>query len=426
MNDAQALSRCVTCLLDNTTPDGTWTDFQVEWNPIITALTCKLLLSCGLAIDTPWYVNESTSARCSLANSLTWLNSVIRSDGTFGTDFWDAAQLGIVVEAFGLQDWLPAYESLKRYLLKAIKAREFATDQSQWQGPGFWAAAIEYLRAVHHIKDANSLSRELIKMSVPDGCWQGHLDPSGAPIVSPVWHTSQCIIVLSCDHTPDHPVIAKALGWLKRSQHKSGAWVSVQQYKIYFTAYAILALLYDRDSEGQSLKLAVEYLKNQIGSDGKCSDLGGTLMCALALRAVVGNDFEKEITLVDFLLARKNLTKAHTLENALKARDSEVQHLKTELDRYEKKYGEADFVVTKKQLFLLLLLGLFLTAVGTVAGVYALNAVLKPSVPTQSAPASMAAPQPVPQPAQSAPLSPKQSDIPAHKDSQKKADLKKP
>jgi len=383
MNDSQALARSISCLLDNTTLDATWGDFQVEWNPIITALTCKLLLSCGLSPDTPWYIDRNGYTRCTLGDSFKWLNNAIRPDGTFGTDFWDVAQLGIVVERFSLGSRFTGHASLKAYLTDAIHSRKFLSDQSQWQGPGFTAAAIEYARLLGDRTQVEALTKELVLQRHPKGYWHGHLDPGGAPIVSPVWHTAQCIMVLAADSTSHSDVVRKASEWLRHAQDASGAWVSVQQYKIYFTAYAILALLHDRRHDERALRKAIEYLKSQISVDGKCSDLGGTLMCALALRAVVDGDFERDITLVDYVLARKNLTRAEALKAELDTKTSELARVRADLERYEKKYGDADFAVTKKQLFLITVLGLFLTALGTVAGVYALGPLFRPSIPVE-------------------------------------------
>src|ERR1019366_7044748 len=213
--------------------------------------------------------------------------------------------------------------------------------------------------------------------------WHGHLDPSGTPVVSPVWHTAQCIMVLATDSTPHSDVVRKASEWLRHAQDASGAWVSVQQYKIYFTAYAILALLHDRKHDDRTLRKAIEYLKSQISLDGKCSDLGGTLMCALALRGVVDGDFEKDITLVDYVLARKNLTRADALKAELDTKANELARVRSDLERYEKKYGEADVVFTKKQLFLITVLALFLTALGTMAGVYALGPLFHAGTPVE-------------------------------------------
>jgi hypothetical protein len=126
-------------------------------------------------------------------------------------------------------------------------------------------------------------------------------------------------------------------------------------------------------------------------------------MCALALRAVVDGDFEKDITLVDYVLARKNLTRAEALKAELDTKAAELARVRTDLERYEKKYGEADFAITKKQLFLITLLGLFLTALGTVAGVYALGPLFHASVPVE-----------VHSPAASQQQTPDRNSLPSH------------
>jgi hypothetical protein len=376
MNDSQALARSVSCLLDNARPQATWGDFQVDWDPIITALTCKLLLSCGLTAETTWYVTGDGYARCTLADSSKWLNNSIRPDGTFGTDFWDAAQLAILVEVFSLHKQFTAYDSLKQHLTSAIRSRKFMRDPSQWQGPAFYAAAIEYSHLLGHRKEVDALAGELVSLQ-SHGCWQGHSGPSGA--LYAVWHTAQCIIALSATPVSHPEIVAKGIGWLKRAQHASGAWLSVQQYEIYFTAYAVLALLIEHKHERPELNKALEYLKSRMAPDGKCSDLGGTLMCAMALRAVVGDAFEKDITLVDYLLAKKNLARADASEARLRMNELELGRLQAELNRYEKKYGDADFAITKKQLFFLALVALFVTVFGTIAGVYGLNYALRTS-----------------------------------------------
>ncbi len=374
MNDAQALARSVTCLLDNATPQTTWGDFQTDWDPIITALTCKLLLSCGLSPEATWCINRGAYAYCTLLDSFKWLNNSIRPDGTFGTDFWDAAQLAIVIEQSSLHNRFTAYPSLKQHLWKVIQTRTFTSDSSEWQGPGFYAAAIEFARLLGHEKEAGSLTKDLLGLQL-HGSWQAHSALSHSPMG--VWHTAQCVAVLATDSAPHRDAIAKGIAWLKRAQHDSGAWKSIQQYNIYFTSYAILALLHeprqDSSPESPHIRKALEYLKSQIASDGKCSDLGGTLMCAMAFRAVVGENFEKDLTLVDYLLAKKNLQRADAADAALKTKDSALTQSKAELERYEKKYADADFVVTKKQLLFLALLALFITVLGTIAGVYGLN-----------------------------------------------------
>jgi len=316
------------------------------------------------------------------------LNNSIRPDGTFGTDFWDATQLAIVIEKFSLRKRFTAYQSLEQQLVKAIQSRRFTKDASEWQGPGFYAAAIEYLRLLGHQSDAALLTKELCRLQL-HGSWQGHSGLNDSP--AGVWHTAQCVIVLATDAVSHREAVAKGIAWLKRAQHESGAWKSVQQYNIYFTAYAILALLHEHKPESSTiesppLRKALEYLKSQMAKDGKCSDLGGTLMCALALRAVIGDAFEKDLTLVDYILARKNLERAEAAEAALKTKESEFARVQTELERYEKKYSDADFVISKSKLFFFVILSLVVTVFGTIAGVYALNYALRTPVVSIPAP----------------------------------------
>jgi len=168
--------------------------------------------------------------------------------------------------------------------------------------------------------------------------------------------------------------VRSALDWLKRTQDPAGHWASVQQYEIYFTAYAVIALMHDPAGPSAELRKAVGYLKARMGPDGKCSDLGGTLMCGLALHAVVGQTVGANLTMADFVLARKNLARAEAAETALKDKESALSIAEAEVARYEKKYGDADIVFTKRHLLLLSLVALLVTVIGTVAGVYGLNA----------------------------------------------------
>ena len=305
MNDSQALALTVNYLLDNATLESTWGDYQRDWDPIITTLACKLLLSCGLSPGTLWYIGRSGYLPCTLKSTFAWLNNSIAPDGKFGTDFWDAAQLGILIEEHSLHTHFSAYETLKKRLLDVIQKDELHSDPSQWQGPAFYASAIAYLRLLGESDHSARLEHKLA-MSHQDGCWQGQAGPGGIPFA--VWHTAQCVLALS-EIPESHPdALAKGVKWLVKSQHESGAWESIQQYNVYFTAYAVLALLHDRFKYAKEIQRGLEYLKGQIASDGKCSDLGGTLMCALALRSVVGDNLERDLNLVDYLLSKKNVS----------------------------------------------------------------------------------------------------------------------
>jgi hypothetical protein len=279
-----------------------------------------------------------------------------------------------------LTNHFTAYESLKKHLIQYITSREFLGDPSHWQGPAFYASAITYLRLLREFDRATVLENELAQLH-RDGCWQGHAGASGIPFA--VWHTAQCVILLAENPEYAPELLLKASAWLVEAQHGSGAWISVQQYNVYFTAYAVLALLHDKTRNASQIRLGLDYLKSQMAADGKCSDLGGTLMCAIAFRAFVGDSFDKDLTLVDYLLAKKNITRAEASECALREQVSELTRVRAELSKYEAKYGEAEFAITKRGLFVLALAGLFIAILGNL-GSALLTTLLErsPSPPT--------------------------------------------
>jgi hypothetical protein len=242
------------------------------------------------------------------------------------------------------------------------------------------AAAITYLDLLGKRAESDSLLQRLIAAQAADGSWKGVIGPDGHPVVSPVWHTAQVVLVLArSDRTVHRERIKNAIDWLRSTQDQSGSWPGVQQYLIYFTSYAILALLQAETRERQAVERAVHYLKSRMGTDGKCSDLGGTLMCAIALREVVGDQFEHELTLMHYLLARNSVFRAEAAEGALQKCKEEQSVLVERVQFYEEKYKDADLVITKKQLLVIILVSLFITTLGTVAGVFALLATgLKP------------------------------------------------
>ncbi len=372
-NNSGALIKALGCLLENVGPGKHWCDFQEEWNPIITCITAELLLDCGLDPDTPWHVKREHYLRYTLREVFTWLDHCVTADGAFGTDFWDAARLGNLVEKHKLQSSFPSYERLRCRLLKTIDTAAIGLDGSVWNGPGFLAVATDYLDSLGKGSQGDALVQRLLSLQVKDGSWQGVLGPDGHPVVSPVWHTAQVVLVLSRRGRADYrAAVNRGIDWLRKTQENVGCWPGVQQYLIYFTAYAVLALLKAESPDRVAIGRAAAYLKSRMAADGKCSDLGGTLMCAVALKAVIGDSFEHDVTLIDCLLARTNICRLEFAEAALSQTAADKDELARKLKMYEDKYRDADVVLTKRQLLLIALLSLLFTAVGTAVGVFAL------------------------------------------------------
>jgi len=359
LTDSEALLRAVDCLLGTVNAERHWgNEFYPVWDPVITAVTCELLLSCGLSPDTPWHVKQLKYARHTLSESFHWLDSKIGIDGAFGTDFWDAARLGILIESCHLHDYFPSYGRLKAYLLDCIRKNTLLAGEPMWTGPGFLAAAADYLDLLGLAVEANAVIQRISACQRADGAWQGDVDPDGHPLVSPVWHTAQVVWTLSRRGPAEHRAsINKAIGWIKSVQAPNGSWVGPQQFIIYFTSYALTALLSAEKRENDAIANGIDYLKSQMTSDGKCSDMAGTYLCAFALRKVVGQHFEHNLTVTDYVLSRNNAIRAEAAETVLSTKETELTETQGKLvtaesnyRRLAEKYADAEFVISKKSL----------------------------------------------------------------------------
>jgi hypothetical protein len=360
VTDSEALLRAVDCLLGAVNAEKHWgDDFYQDWNPIITALTSELLLSCGLSPDTPWYVKRLKYARHTLEDSLKWLDGKIGADGTFGTDFWDATRLAIFIEREKLYRYFPSYERLKAYLLNCICTNALLSGNSIWSGPGFLAAATDYLDLLGTAAESDIVIQRIITCQQSDGSWQGNFGPDGHPLVSPVWHTAQVVWTLSRRGASEHRArINKSIAWLKSVQTEEGYWGGQQQFIIYFTSYALTALLCAEKPEKEAITRAVEFLKSKMTPDGKCSDMGGTLLCAFALRQIVGQHFQHNLTVADYVLSRNNAVRAEAAESAHSVKENELneareklQKVETDYRRLAEKYADGEIVISKRAAF---------------------------------------------------------------------------
>jgi len=306
--------------------------------------------------------------RCCLRESLGWLDSKIQADGSFGTDHWDALRLGITIEQNKLHSLFPSCDRLKASLVNAIRTNSLLTGKSTWIGPGFLAAAADYADLLGMVTEGDALVARLIGCQSGDGSWVGVKGPDQIPLVSPVWHTSQAVWVLARRGLTEHgAAVARATDWLKSTQHAEGYWGGPQQFIIYFTAYAVTALLKAPQPDRSAIRKGIDYLKGIMTPDGKCSDMGGTLLCAFALRNFIGSDFAHNLSVVDFVLSRNNLLRAEAAEQESIRRREEASSLKTRLtemeSRYENlaaKFSGAEVILTKRAFAIITLISIFL------------------------------------------------------------------
>ena len=371
-----ALRAMTNCLLNSASKEGVWHDFDGSWDPIITTITAEFLVNAGLHVEDKWYVHQEEYKSISLSNSFKFLNSKINDNGSFGTDFWDTARLGKLIVSKELKNYFSNYDKLSSYLINIIKNDKILMGDSEWKGPGFYAAAVDFLDSVHMEALSSKTFKKLLSLQEHEGCWVGEKSKEGLPTVSPVWHTAQAIMTIKRKNPEKYSKqIEKALQWLCDKQENDGSWPSLRQYQIYFTSYAILALSgskYDKE-----IRDAENFLKGKIDKQGKCSDLGGTLMCALSFWELTKERMTHNISFMDYTLSTNNAMITNTLEHQI----NELNEKLSSKEELIKGYKDADIVISKRQLFIIALVSLLITTIGTVAGIYGIKLALESTHP---------------------------------------------
>lgn len=365
-DNSPTLRKLFNFLLESVSEDGHWHDFDESWNPIITTVTCELLLNAGVKLNYKWYILREQYKPITIGKSLQYLNGQIREDGTFGTDLWDSIRLAKLIASNELKSYFTNYDKLHQYICNSLEKDEFITSESEWRGPAFYACAVDYLDLIKLDEISKKNLDKLLYHQQSDGCWTGVKSKEGQPLLSPVWHTSQAIATLrKKDSEKYKKEIDRAVTWLVDKQENNGSWPAVRQYEIYFTSYAILALI-NLPSAKNVIDKAVCYIKSKIDSSGKCSDLGGTLMCAIAFWEIYKDRIEKNMTFMEFLLASKTLDVTNQLENQINELGNISKAQADTINSYKDKYKNAEVVLTKTQAYIL---AIFLALASTFGGI---------------------------------------------------------
>lgn len=352
-NNAEALCSTLAYLLESTSEKGYWTDPKEDWEPILACVAVEVLMDAGLTVDHRWVIKNGGYAQMSLEAPLRWLDGRIQPDGSFGTDFWEACRLAHAIEKHALHAYFPNYSVLKSKILEIHESNTILTSESDWVGPGFLSAAADYFDRIGMYRDGEAFVTRLLSMQESNGQWCGSVTKSGHPIVSPVWHTSQVVLTLKRKGATQYrDAINRAIAWIKETQDPCGKWPGIEQFVIYSTCYAILALDQAEVPDLVVINRGLDYLKTAMKPSGKFQDLGGTLMAAIALLAVVKHHVGSDLSTIDYVLARQAKGQAESAETRCKLARDEAATYKSRNEALERKYHNAEFGVTKKQLFI--------------------------------------------------------------------------
>lgn len=330
------LKQILSFLLKSVSEDGSWRDINVErWNPMITTVAVDVLLQSGLKSDEIWSAEDSDHKSCSLRKSYEYLNSNIRDDGSFGTDFWDACRLGEVILKHDLKSFFPSFEKLNSYLIKRILENSIFGDTSEWEGPGFIAIALEYLDLNQMLEESEVFTKILIEKQNPEGSWVGITRNTGYPIISPVWHTSQAVSYL-CRKDPQkyQANIDKAVMWLLSIQELNGTWAGIHYFQTYYTSYAIIALCDAQIYDLSRINVATKFLKTQMESPKQCLDPCGIVLCAYAfIKKLKLSSFDIH-SIIENIMYSQNLERVEELQQEIQSLQDLCISLKKKISFY--------------------------------------------------------------------------------------------
>ena len=148
--------------------------------------------------------------------------------------------------------------------------------------------------------------------------------------------------MLKCGYQNDEERINKITHWIESVQGTNGEYDDFGQYVTYYTSYAVLAFLELPHRPQHSTDLSVEYLLAK-SKNGKVDDFGGTIMAAQAFAAYIGPNSLS--TVYDTIQISRS--KELVIENGeLK---KQIQLLNKKINEYDKKYKNADIVLSKKE-----------------------------------------------------------------------------
>ncbi len=327
--NSQNLKKLFTYLLESCSEEGFWKDSDTGWAPIMTTICCELFFNAGATLNDKWYVlSNGISKELSFKNCVQFLNDSINADGSFGSDLWDATRLGKLIVSKKLKTHFSNYSKLQKYIISSFESNNFSAGDTNWVGPGFYACGIDYFDLEGLNELSNSTLLKLLSLQQVEGHWM-HTPQTKKSIHYSVWHTAQTIITLKRKSSETYgAAIQKASKWLIDNQEDStGSWAGINEYEIYFTSYAVLALAHSEYQD--AINDAVSFLHANIKDTGQCVDKGGTLMCALAYWELFNNNLKPQLSLMDCLLTTINSKSIKYLEDKVKNKSEGVVYVIT-------------------------------------------------------------------------------------------------
>jgi squalene-hopene cyclase-like protein len=324
--------------------DGSWgTPDYPRWSDVLTSLAVQTLLSVGFTEDSTWSIGVPGVQPYTggVGQALAYLHAE-RAEPGWGEDVHDTCQ---ALLAFCLvrdrAKYADRIDEGFEHLISQVRDDFRGHRDSEWYGPGFFAAALDALTARGTNRaECTELLERLSGMQHDDG----YFGEADMPLEFKVFHTSMCISSLSGQGLPTTTEsIERALSWLELSQDPSGAWGGgLGRLRAIFTAYGALGLLTFRSADYPAVRRASDWLVSHQGADGSIEGLEGTVMGARVLSKTQAPGSSQILPVVQLVGITKVLRDAEFVIEGLSAaasvKDDEVARLGAQLRRERDAY----------------------------------------------------------------------------------------
>lgn len=296
------VARGASYLVSAQSASGAWqVPGQPEWDEVATARVVRLLVDGGISPTSGWLIPQIDGSRIGAGVSVAvdWLVTKCHDDGLPGSDLWDSC---IVAQALSR---CPATSELAAQLasnIRDIALAGFGTvTDAEWYGPGFHAAAMDLFEMIGDRATATTVALDLLQMQDRDGRFRSdsHRTVQDVPTE---WHTSQAISALHRLQVDDYTAsIHRAAEWLTSCQNPDGSWGPATNqyanYNVYFTSYALMALLPTLSAADSSVRRGERWLRGRQYRSGSFGDTASSVMALEYLQMRHGSAFTATVSL---------------------------------------------------------------------------------------------------------------------------------